>query len=271
MIKYLATDLDGTLLFPKSKDTYVCDNNKEILKLFNKNNILIVSGRNPKFIKKVCEELDIKESFVASNGASIYLNGKEIFLSCIKTSIVNKLINFVKNKYVDYTIVLFDSLDNIYSVCSNVKEATEKENQLKTKYPKLTSITNKDITQINELLNKEDSIVKVNFIISYDQRLEMYDFIKKENMKINPIICKNSLEIVNYGVDKGSSLLKLLDAMEINKDETCVVGDDNNDEVMLKHFKNSFLISNGTNKNLESSAKYILNKFTDLKNYLKEE
>lgn len=271
MIKYLATDLDGTLLFPKSKDNYVCEDNKEVLKLFDKDNIIIVSGRNPKFIKKVCKELAIKESFVACNGASIYLDGKEIFLSYIKTSIVNKLIEFVKSNSDNYSIILFDAFNNTYSICSNIDEATKQENYLKSQHPKLVTITNKDLNKINELLNKENSIIKVNFAIPYNQRLEMYDYIKKENIKVNPVICKNSLEIVNYGIDKGSSLIKLLDAMKINKDETCVIGDDNNDESMIKYFKNSFLISNGTNKSLESNAKYILNHFTDLKNYLKEE
>ena len=68
MTKYLATDLDGTLFYPKLKSTYVSKENIEALKVFNKN-VIIVSGRNQLFAKKICKFLSINETFIACNGA----------------------------------------------------------------------------------------------------------------------------------------------------------------------------------------------------------
>lgn len=55
MPKILATDLDGTLFYPKRRITMISKRNLKFIRDFvdNGNKLLIVSGRNVKFAKKV--------------------------------------------------------------------------------------------------------------------------------------------------------------------------------------------------------------------------
>ena len=49
-----------------------------------------------------------------------------------------------------------------------------------------------------------------------------------------------------------------------------VIGDDGNDLSMFNLYKNSFLVKNDTNKELEGKVKYSLDKFSQLKNYMED-
>ena len=69
MAKYIATDLDGTLLAPLDIQNLIPNANREIIKEFD--GTIICSGRNPSFIQGVCKELNLEENFVAFNGAVI--------------------------------------------------------------------------------------------------------------------------------------------------------------------------------------------------------
>ena len=78
MVRVIATDLDGTLLTPRKKFTLVAKENKDYLKNFY-GDIVLVSGRNPRFCAKICNCLKIHHNFVALNGALIVKNGNVIY------------------------------------------------------------------------------------------------------------------------------------------------------------------------------------------------
>ena len=55
MIKLVATDLDGTLLYPKKRIAGLCSSNRKFLRFLSDNSIeiVLVTGRNPKILKKI--------------------------------------------------------------------------------------------------------------------------------------------------------------------------------------------------------------------------
>lgn len=270
MTKYLATDLDGTLLHPTRKYSYVCKENKEAIKIFNEN-VIIVSGRNPKFIKNVCKEINIKETFVACNGASIYANGKELMSFPIDINIVNDIIKYTKDNFSDYTIILFDNHSNIYSITSDLEKSLSLEKEIKKRNPKTAYIANRNIKTINKLLQTPDSIIKLNVALNKVDKQKLFDYLKSNNYKLSYSICINSVEITDNNVNKGTSLLKLVNHLKLNHDDILVIGDDTNDLPMFELFKNSFLVKSKTNKHLEEKVSCILEKFKDISNKVEEQ
>ena len=183
MEKYLATDLDGTLLYPKSHETYVCKENTEVIKKLN-NRAIIISGRNPQFICGICDELQIPHTFVACNGAIIYKDGKPIFTSKIKGKNILNILNYVETNFSDYYIIFFNQNGLLYSIFDNEKIANEREERAFTNYPKLSYKTNKNRDEILSLINN-NQMVKVNLVLKKDNQKELLSYIENNFPKFS--------------------------------------------------------------------------------------
>ena len=270
MNKYLATDLDGTLFFPKLKTTYVSKENINTLKKFN-NNIIIVSGRNQLFIKKVCKFLSIDETYVACNGAVISYKGRQIYTNYINTKIANDIIQYVKKTYPIYKIILFDSNGKIYSLCDDINRAKLQEKHRAKNSPKTAYTTNKNANKINQLLSKDNTIIKLNIYLDDKEKIKLYDFLFSKEYDLSYALCKGSLEITGKNINKGIGLKYLTKYMNLDNNNVYVAGDDKNDLPMFENFNNSFLINHPDNNDLKNKVKYTLDKFKDIEYYLKEE
>ena len=83
MKKILLFDLDGTLLKPKRKFSLVEKENRKFIKEFY-GDIVLNSGRSPKFCAKICNKLKIEHNFISLNGAIIVKNGNVIYRQSMK-------------------------------------------------------------------------------------------------------------------------------------------------------------------------------------------
>ena len=78
MIKMIATDLDGTLLYPKKKILLINKLNKKFLSQYTKDgyHLVLVSGRNISIAKRMERKFQSRVDMIGCNGAIIYLNDK---------------------------------------------------------------------------------------------------------------------------------------------------------------------------------------------------
>lgn len=269
-MKYLATDLDGTLLNPRLKYSYVCSANKKALKNFNQR-VIIISGRNQPFVKNVCKELKIKETFIACNGASIYLNGKEFVSLRLNKQIVLFIIEYVKSHFKDYKILLFDSFGRLYSLSNDNTLSIQVEQDFKKRLPKTAYITNKNINTINRLINKENEVTKLNITMNEKDKKALYEILLKKYPKLAYSLCESSLEVTPPTATKGEALIKLAKIMNLKPDDIFVIGDDNNDASMFDCFHYSFLVKSNRNEHLNNKVLHVLDHFKDIVNYIKED
>ena len=269
MNKYLATDLDGTLLEPKSKDKFVCNENLKAIENFN-GNIFIVSGRNPQFIKEVCDELRINHTFISCNGALIFVNGERVFTSHIKHKTILEIINHLNCKYKNYHIIFIHENGELYSLYDNEKLILDHEKEIMTKNPKLAYITNKNSSELFDILNGDNKIVKTNIYLDDNEKYELLNYLESENYDIGISVCNNSLEITSKGITKGTSLKRLTEYLNIDINDVYVIGDDGNDISMFEYSPHSFLVKNDMNKHLLNIAKHDLDYFKEITNYMED-
>ena len=78
MIKAIATDLDGTLFYPKEKKKMICEANLFLLQQFadKGGKICLVSGRSIEYGKKVINKINRDCTVIGFNGSVIYSGGK---------------------------------------------------------------------------------------------------------------------------------------------------------------------------------------------------
>lgn len=270
MKKYLATDLDGTLLYPRLKYTLIPKVNINALKKFN-DNIIIVSGRNQEFVTKICKYLNIEETYIACNGASIYYKGEPILTKHIDSALVKEIINYVTSRFDKYKIILFDTYGKLYSLSDNVEQSIQKEKEYFHKFPKLSYTTNTNIKDINNLLNTKESIIKFNIILTDKEKMDLYHHLSNIDLPLSYAICKHSLEITADNVTKGEALHFLTQHMNLDSNDVYVIGDDKNDLSMFLKYHNSFLVNHGDNLDLIPYVKHVLNNFKEITHYIKEE
>lgn len=267
MVKVIATDLDGTLLKPKRKFSLVEKENKQFIRNFY-GDIVLNSGRMPKFCAKICNILKIEHNFIALNGAIIVKNGEVIYRQSIKKTILNNLLDFLDEYYSNYEFLIFDKYDKI-TCYSPAKKSIVRKKYFKSrlKNGRLTEKITINNFKVKQYLTDNTEIYKA--LIYFENPEDMGNLLKEKFGKhFEFYISDHSIEISPLGVNKGLALKYLIDTTSVKNEEVYVVGDGVNDITMFDLFPNSFVIS-ASNSQLKLSAKHTINKFSDLKEYTK--
>lgn len=262
MAKYIATDLDGTLLAPIDPVNLIPNENRETLKAFD--GVFIVSGRNPAFIEGICKELEIQPNYVAYNGAAAYANGKIIYKKKLDKESANKIIEFVKNKYDYYTIFLMDDKNKIYTINSDNEARQKHEEQEVIEFPRHRYITIKDEIEVNKVLHGTRTLMKMNIVVKPENKVEVFRQLMDSQMPISCSYCKGAIEVISSECSKGAALEKLVQELNIDKNEVYVIGDDNNDISMFDYFQNSFLIKDDNVQYCKENYNRTIKCFSDL-------
>ena len=250
MYKFLAIDLDGTLL-----DSYgqVTEKNKEAIKKAVQNGVEVVltSGRGPRSVKNLAEEVGADNYLICGNGAIIYDNKKDeiIFNKFISKNKVLQIIKTCEENSIYYSIntknsIITKSLN--YNVLFYHQENSKKTDDKKTNINIV-----KDILKYIEERQEEDylkiTICDDNKII-FDRILNVIKNIKDVDVLdvahmsrkiINSGTEKNELryfytEITKENVNKFEALKKLAEYIGISTSEIVAIGDNINDLEMIE-------------------------------------
>ena len=201
IMKILASDFDKTIYIEDS--FYLNKNISTILEFMRLGNIfIIITGRSYFDIKVLLNKYHIPYTYlICEDGAKIYDSNDY----CISTSLIDadtiKKIIFILNQF-NYQYLLDDG----YNYTTNIYDCVK------------IAIPYNDISDASLLLQKIKSSVSVEGYIS-----------------------DNYININNIGVNKYSSLKKLIDIEKFNCNDLYVIGDDINDLEMIKNFKGAIM------------------------------
>lgn len=240
--RILSIDLDGTLLTTEKEITQY---SQRILKRANDEGILIcfVTARSLASVNELCEGYKSKfkiDYIIASDGALIYdcNKNKSIYKSIIDVEYVEYLANFAfENKmnleYTQDNCNLLLSYDD-YINANDKKEFTSINNAI------FIRILHEDLDFRDKLLHYiEENKIRLEFTVTRSRNGKVYYH-----------------TITNYNVNKGNSVLKLIENLNLDKKNTYVFGNDINDISMFKLFDNCIAVENSP-KTLTDVAKYI--------------
>ena len=99
--KVIATDLDGTLFYPKRRVRMIDTNNKLFLRKFidNGGRVVLVSGRNIRYLEKVKRKLKRPVDAIGCNGAFIKVDDKFIKKSPMNNQRLLKVLGEMNKRY----------------------------------------------------------------------------------------------------------------------------------------------------------------------------
>lgn len=224
--KLIAADIDGTLT--NSKKEITPRTRYALLEAQAQGKkIILASGRHPSGIEPIAKDLMLDKNggyIMAFNGGKIIncSTGQTVVSKIFPIEYLSDIVGVLKESNI--TINTYDS-KNIISD-SKVNDYTYVERDIlkinMTVVDDFISAVKFDINKIL-LAGEPDEIDKYKEILAmrYDGLLDVY--------KSAPYF----LEIMPFGVTKGSMMPILLDRLEINRDELVAFGDNYNDMTMI--------------------------------------
>lgn len=253
MIRLIATDLDGTLFYPKRRFKLLSTKNRRFLREYLKRNdrhVVLVSGRNIDIARKVSRRIGSVD-MIACNGSIIFQNEKVIEDHPMDPNEIREFLKengdrtgaigwvFMSDRH---PMVIVPVRGGIFSHCflrlylmlqfayrerfligeKYLKRLLEDENARIYKMMAIYGIGEKKI----ETARKETE----KFIDAYGTRFEV-------------LWSNQSVEFMNKGVNKANALQKFINVLELKKDEVAVVGDSGNDIPLFESFENSFAMA----------------------------
>lgn len=240
-MKFIASDLDGTILLKGEKKLNVAAAAAVQRIMDSDAEFCIASGRNYGELIRILGKFEGKLSFIANDGGLAIYDGKTVFENPVskeelmlfekekKVVAHGKYVSFVKSEHKRF-----------------VREIKEQY------FGHVLEVKSLDI--INEPIYK---------ITSYDSDGSIAD--------LKCIYKDNSMrEYVKNGVDKGEALLKILQKIGIKESDTAVIGDNVNDIEMFKLTDKSFILATAPPK-VKQYGEYIVNSFSEaIENLFKE-
>ncbi|MBO4668080.1 MAG: HAD family phosphatase [Bacilli bacterium] len=277
MIKLIATDLDGTLFYPKKKIRLLTRHNKKFLKGYvqSGNKLVLVSGRNYPIANRIIHKVKANIDMIACNGAVIYQNGvvtKEIPLD---TELVKKLYDENINNELISSWIFMTNKHNMIIVpngMGTIMKVGYRIGMLCQFRFHGAYLFGKKYWR-KEMNNPDIKIYKAMAIYGLGQKA--IETARSESLKYQDLyqdtfsVCwsKESIEFMNKDVNKAIALQGLVADYELKNNEIAVVGDSGNDVPLFQSYENSFVMAQA-HDDVKKYAHYEIEQVYNLENYI---
>ena len=275
--KVIATDLDGTLFFPKRIFRMLTRRNKIFLRNFidEGGRLLIVSGRNHLYLNKVKEKIKRQVDDCGCNSAFIDVDNKEIKNVALDNKRIKEVLIDIKKRFDVSGIFLMTESHNMIMPKKQFKFI----HRIGYKFYELFQGT------YAEVRVKSDELIKQELDHGRVYKVMMFFGISKKTISIcmeanrrmrelYPDLefswCGELIEITPKGCSKAEGIKQYLDYLKIKHHNVMVVGDSGNDISMFRSFENSFCMSHASMK-IRKYANHIIYSVSDLEKYLDKE
>ena len=273
--KVIATDLDGTLFYPKKRIRMLSDSNRKFINRFldDGGKLLLVSSRGLYISHKVPLNLHRPVDTVCCNGSFVICNDQIIKETFFDTAYLKTILNDMRSHY-DPPLILLTSKDrNLVMTRTNVSHFTNFAYfvynffQVAYKEPFVRS----DHIFASEI--EKGKVYKIMVMIGLSKKK------KAEAMEINRMLREKYpdaefswigefIEITPKGCSKSEGIAFYLEYNRISRDNVIVVGDSGNDISMFEAFPENSYCMGHANEHVQKHARHIIKRFSDLENEL---
>lgn len=276
MEKILATDLDGTLFYPKDTKEIIAKPNLFFLQNFidKGGEVILISGRSHAYCLKTIKKIGRPCAAISYNGACIFDGEKMIYQNSIKNEEAKSIIDEIFETYHNHGVFLMTdkglAIHLIYK-SKIIRWGFKLYYKAQGVYAENLLADEKDYEE--EL--KNGHIFKIMIYFGLGKRMQ--NKAKQANTILrntyDNVECnwsKNVIEITAKDCSKAKALKYLLEHSHNNDKEIYVAGDSGNDISLFKAFpKNSFCMGHAPDA-VKKYAKYTIEKFEDLSRYIYE-
>ena len=242
MIKFIATDMDGTLLNSNNEihaDFY------PMFQSLKEKDIIFAAASGRQYYNLLERFKDIKDDmmFIAENGTFVVYKGKELIVNSLEKNIAKELIEIGRTIPNSYVILCGKNSAYIESHDERLINQT-------AKYYERYKIV-EDLTSI------DDDILKVTICDFNGSENNSNNYFDEYRDKVQITVSGEIwLDIVAKGINKGVAINEIQNLLNIDYKETMVFGDYLNDLEMMSSAYHSYAMANA-HDTLKKAARFI--------------
>ena len=242
MIKFIATDMDGTLLNSNNEihaDFY------PMFQSLKEKDIIFAAASGRQYYNLLERFKDIKDDmmFIAENGTFVVYKGKELIVNSLEKNIAKELIEIGRTIHNSYVILC--GKNSAY-----IKSHDERLIKQTAKYYERYKIV-EDLTSI------DDDILKVTICDFNGSENNSNNYFDEYRDKVQITVSGEIwLDIVAKGINKGVAINEIQNLLNIDYKETMVFGDYLNDLEMMSSAYHSYAMANA-HDTLKKAARFI--------------
>ncbi|PSU93200.1 HAD family hydrolase [Photobacterium kishitanii] len=230
-IKFIATDMDGTLL---NDDKNLPTDFYDVFDALHTKDVLFsaASGRQYQSLVNTFEPIKDKMVFIAENGTLVMYQGKELYSSTIPTSEIHAIITRVKA--IDNTFIVLCGKNSAYTETTDT-QALEEIN----KYYHNLEI-------VSDLFAVDDEFIKIAVLNFNGTEQHIYPIISPLYSQTHQVVvsAKIWLDVMHKTASKGAAIKELQRIFNFTFEESMSFGDFLNDVEMLKETYFSYAMDN---------------------------
>lgn len=242
MIKFIATDMDGTLLNSNNEihaDFY------PMFQSLKEKDIIFAAASGRQYYNLLERFKDIKDDmmFIAENGTFVVYKGKELIVNSLEKNIAKELIEIGRTIPNSYVILCGKNSAYIESHDERLIKQTSKYYERYKIVENLTSI--------------DDDILKVTICDFNGSENNSNSYFDEYRDKVQITVSGEIwLDIVAKGINKGVAINEIQNLLNIDYKETMVFGDYLNDLEMMSSAYHSYAMANA-HDTLKKAARFI--------------
>ncbi len=273
--KVIATDLDGTLFYPRKRIRMISADNRSFINKFmdDGGRLLIVSGRNRYFGEKVGFNLHRKVDVVGCNGAFVLSNSELVKETFFNKESLKKLLNEVQREYKIPLVLLFTKHRNIVIPKTGVGSIT---GLAYTVYEFFQGTYREPIVRSDRVFYEElekGEVYKTMLFFgaakkAKEKALKACQLLTLVYPDVEFSWVNQAIEITPKGCSKSSGIAFYLDYNHISRDNVLVIGDSGNDISMFDAFRDVSFCMNHSPDEVKKHASHIIKRFYDLESYI---
>lgn len=275
MPKVIATDLDGTLFYPKKRIMLIPKESKVFLRRFidDGGKLLVVSGRGKLFADKVAKSLDRPVDAVGCNGSLVISDGEIIKETFFSIEELKTVLNEIRREHKLMFISLFCKNCNFVIDVSMMRLFPRVGYRLYEVYQgRYHERVFKSERIFYEQLEKGEVYKVLLFVGPWKKYIkkseELTDLLKIRYPNLNFAASNQAIEVTPKGITKSSGIAFYLEKNGISKDNIIVVGDSGNDISMFdSYYDHSYCMSHAP-QSVQIHAKTLIDHFSDLEKYV---
>lgn len=242
MIKFIATDMDGTLLNSNNEihaDFY------PMFQSLKEKDIIFAAASGRQYYNLLERFKDIKDDmmFIAENGTFVVYKGKELIVNSLEKNISKELIEIGRTIPNSYVILCGKNSAYIESHDERLIKQTAKYYERYKIVENLTSI--------------DDDILKVTICDFNGSENNSNNYFDEYRDKVQITVSGEIwLDMVAKGINKGVAINEIQNLLNIDYKETMVFGDYLNDLEMMSSAYHSYAMANA-HDTLKKAARFI--------------
>ena len=258
-IKLISLDLDGTLL---NSERRLTERNRKALNRATENGVeLCVSTGSPYYLIPKDELTGVNIRYaITANGSALYDYQTD---KCLyEEGMPNELSKEIIKKLMIYDVHIDCFIDGRgYTSFECMKKVSRlRVSESRKKYLRTNRCIVEDLLDLLKPSDVNIQKITLNFCVDGAGHLvdynEIYNWLSAQNELCITTGVKDNLEITYKSVDKGNMMERLLEIMQISKDEVVAFGDSLNDQSILQKVGTGVVMGNAMEV-LKETARFI--------------